>query len=281
MERLAVRAERGISTSTRIVAALRMPLALVGLASVVVATVLDASAPWRIGTLFAAILGLLFYLRLATPTGPTIDIRSPVSGRWLVVNSPGSKVPSHGVHAWAQTYAVDLVHDPADGSRPGFGWWPIARRPQDYPGFDQTIVAPVSGTVVRALGGTRDHWSRTSPLGLVYLALEGVRELIGPPGVFGNHVVIQADDGVCVLLAHLRRRSLLVDRSDCVEVGQPVARCGNSGNSSEPHLHLQVMDRPRAWTATALPVRIDGAPLPPAGDHLLAAQAMSSCSPPE
>jgi hypothetical protein len=268
-----VREKHGISTSTHIVSALRMPLAFAGFASVVVATVLDASAPWRIGTLFAAILGSLFYLRLATPAGPTIDIGAPVSGRWLVVNSPGSKVPSHGVHAWAQTYAFDLVHDPVDGSRPGFGWWPIARRPQDYPGFDQTIVAPISGSVVRALGGTRDHWSRTSPLGLVYLALESVRELIGPPGVFGNHLVIQADGGACVLLAHLRRHSLLVDRGERVEAGQPVARCGNSGNSTEPHLHLQVMDRPRAWAATALPVRVDGAPLPSTGDHLLPAQS--------
>jgi hypothetical protein len=240
--------------STRTVSVLRMPLAFVGLASVVVATVLDAAAPWRIGTLFAAVLGFLLYLRLATPVGPTIDIDSPVSGRWLVVNSPSSKVPSHGVHAWAQTYAVDLVYDPADRSRPGFGWWPIARRPQDYPGFDQAIVAPVSGTVVRALGGTRDHWSRTSPLGLVYLALESVRELIGPPGVFGNHLVIQSQDGACVLLAHLRRHSLLVGPGDRVKAGRPVARCGNSGNSSET-APARAGDGPAAGMGSDSPTR--------------------------
>jgi murein DD-endopeptidase MepM/ murein hydrolase activator NlpD len=111
---------------------------------------------------------------------------------------------------------------------------------------------------------------------VLYLVLEGVRKLIGPPGVFGNHVVIQADDGTCVLLAHLRRRSLRVERGERVAAGQPVAGCGNSFNSSEPHLHVQVVDGPRAWTATALPVRVDGTPPPSNGDHVIYASDSTS-----
>ncbi|MFL6190938.1 MAG: hypothetical protein ACJ75E_14000 [Actinomycetes bacterium] len=33
-------------------------------------------------------------------------------------------MPSHHLHAYGQTYAIDLVHDPADGRRPGLAWWP-------------------------------------------------------------------------------------------------------------------------------------------------------------
>jgi murein DD-endopeptidase MepM/ murein hydrolase activator NlpD len=116
-------------------------------------------------------------------------------------------VPSHGVHAWAQTYALDLVNDPGDGSRPAWAWWPLARRPDDFPGFGEPVFAPVSGEVVRARGGMRDHRSRTSPPALVYFALESVRELLGPPGILGNHVVIRRDDGACVVVAHLIRKS--------------------------------------------------------------------------
>ena len=51
-------------------------------------------------------LGFLLYLRLGTPRGPEVEVDVPVAGRWRTVNSPGDKVPSHGLHAYGQTYAV-------------------------------------------------------------------------------------------------------------------------------------------------------------------------------
>ncbi len=177
-------------------------------------------------------------------------------------------MPSHHIHAWAQTYAVDLVCDPGDGSRPDTAWWPIVRRPEDFPGFGQSIHVPVSGRVERAHGRMRDHWSRTSPLALVYLIVESVRELLGPLGVLGNHVVIERNDGACVLLAHLQRHTLCVKRGDIVEIGDVIARCGNSGNTSEPHVHIQAMDRPSVWIAAGRPLRIDGKQPPGNGDTL-------------
>lgn len=220
------------------------------------------------GAPMLAVIGLLviafaLYFRLGTPVGPTVALISPIDGRWQALNSPSSHVPSHALHAWAQTYAVDFVHDPPDGSRPGFAPLPIARRPEDFPGFGQPVFSPIDGEVVRARAGWRDHWSRTSPLALVYLLAESVRELAGPSGILGNHVVIRADDGTCVVLAHLRRRSLSVAVGDRVGAGQVVGECGNSGNSSEPHLHIQAMDRPSAWVAAARPLTIDGHPPPP------------------
>jgi murein DD-endopeptidase MepM/ murein hydrolase activator NlpD len=106
---------------------------------------------------------------------------------------------------------------------------------------------------------------------VIYLLLESVREFIGPAGVLGNHVVVCRDDGLCVLMAHLRRGSLRVHKGDRVRRGDQIAECGNSGNSSEPHLHCQVMDRPSVWVAAGLPFRIDGTPLPRNGGILTAA----------
>jgi murein DD-endopeptidase MepM/ murein hydrolase activator NlpD len=126
----------------------------------------------------------------------------------------------------------------------------------------------VDGTVVHTFGAARDHWSRTSPAALAYLALESVRELAGPPGVLGNHVVIRRGDGLCVLMAHLKHRSVRVGKGDRVRRGEQVAECGNSGNSTEPHLHCQVMDRPSVWLAAGLRFRIDGRPLPRNGEIL-------------
>jgi murein DD-endopeptidase MepM/ murein hydrolase activator NlpD len=100
-----------------------------------------------------------------------------------------------------------------------------------------------------------------------------VRELLGPLGVLGNHVVIRRDDGPCVLVAHLRRGSLRVASGDRVESGTTIGECGNSGNSSEPHVHVQAMDRPSVWIAAGLPLLIDGREPPANGSRLVTPSA--------
>jgi hypothetical protein len=213
-------------------------------------------------------VGMALYIRIGTPRAAPIELGLPVHGRWKAVNSPSSRVPSHGLHAWSQTYAIDLVNEPDDRPRPTNQWWPLARRPTDYPGFGQPVHAPAAGTVVRAFDLARDHWSRTSPLALLYFVVESVRELFGPIGVLGNYIVIRTDGGSCVLVAHLKRRSTEVRRGQRVEQGQLIGRCGNSGNSTEPHVHLQVMDKASVWFAAGLPFRFDGAAPPRNGDTL-------------
>ena len=59
----------------------------------------------------------------------------------------------------------------------------------------------------------------------------------------GNHVTIRADSGMYVLLAHLQADSISMAGGDRVRRSQPVARCGNSGNTSGPHLHIQAQNR--------------------------------------
>ena len=262
----------GLSLADRVAARLRMPLVAVGAVLMVVALLagLGVDFPVWLGRVGIAVflVGLALYIRVGTPEGDTVDIGRPVHGRWRALNSPASRVPSHHVHGWSQTYAVDLVYAPPNEAGPSFGWWPPARRPDEYPGFGQPVLAPVDGTVVRAFGAARDHWSRSSPAALAYLLLESVREVAGPPGVLGNYVVVRHDDGVCVLLAHLRRGSLRVGTGDRIRRGEQVAECGNSGNSTEPHLHCQVMDRSSVWVAAGLRFRIDGSPLPHNGEFL-------------
>ena len=60
----------------------------------------------------------------------------------------------------------------------------------------------------------------------------------------GNHVVLDLGSGEYALLAHLRRGSVRVRPGQRVRRGETLGRCGNSGNSSEPHLHFHVQDRP-------------------------------------
>jgi murein DD-endopeptidase MepM/ murein hydrolase activator NlpD len=93
-----------------------------------------------------------------------------------------------------------------------------------------------------------------------------VREAGGTGWVIGNHVILDLGDGVYAMYAHLGHGSLLVRPGDRVRAGQEMARCGNSGNSSEPHVHFQLMDGPDPDSARGIPFRWRGIEIPANGE---------------
>ncbi|MFE4369087.1 M23 family metallopeptidase [Streptomyces sp. NPDC056835] len=218
---------------------------------------------WYAGVALLA-AGILLRWALVRTQRPARDrqpvlVRLPVTGRWTALNGPATKIPSH-THSHAQTYAIDLKYDPppdaADAPRtPPFNWlWPVGRRPRSYPSFGRPLLAPADGVVVATASRQRDHLSRTSLPGFALLGLESfLRGLGWPCLLLGNYLVLDIGDDVYAVLAHLRRGSLLVTAGDRVTAGQRLAECGNSGNSSEPHLHFQLMNGPDVMTARGVP----------------------------
>ncbi|MBP0459683.1 M23 family metallopeptidase [Streptomyces bomunensis] len=209
--------------------------------------------------------------RAARP--PAVECAAPVTGRWAALNSPADRVPSHGTHAYGQTYAIDIVGEPEPGTRPGFARaWPVMRRNDRFPGFGAQVRAVADATVVTASDGKRDHLSRNSPAGVVYLMLaeSWIRDLGGAGWVVGNHVVLDLGGGTYALYAHLRRGSLAVRAGERVTAGQAIAQCGNSGNSTEPHVHFQLMDDPDPDVGRGLPFRWHGLGVPAGGEAFTA-----------
>ncbi|MGW1207180.1 M23 family metallopeptidase [Streptomyces cyaneofuscatus] len=215
--------------------------------------------------------------RAAAPRGeprPPVEVDPPVTGRWSALNSPADKVPSHGTHVYGQTYAIDIVADPETGhgeppARPAFRWfWPLFRRNRAFPAFGAPLLAVADATVVRASDGQRDHLSRTSLAGLVHLMLiEGnVRSIAGARRVIGNHVILDLGDGTYAAYAHVRRGSLKVAAGDRVRAGQEIGRVGNSGNTTEPHLHFHLMDGPDPDDARGVPFTWRGVGVPANGE---------------
>ncbi|WTG18765.1 M23 family metallopeptidase [Streptomyces decoyicus] len=204
-----------------------------------------------------------------------VEVAAPVTGRWKALNSPADKVPSHGTRSYGQAYAIDIVAEPEPGARPGFGWWPLVRRNEDFPAFGAPLLAVADATVVRTDDRQRDHLSRTSwPAAIYMLAVEGaVRVLGGARRVVGNHVILDLGDGTYALYAHVRRGSLTVRTGDRVRAGQPLGQCGDSGNSSEPHVHFQLMDGEDPETATGVPFTWRGIGVPANGELFDAEEA--------
>ncbi|MDS1271099.1 M23 family metallopeptidase [Lipingzhangella sp. LS1_29] len=234
-------------------ARIRIPLVLVGAVLILPGEWLGV--PFWLGV-SVFVMALAVYLRLGRVRRAERTVVPPVSGRWMALNTPADGVPSHGLHTYGQTYAIDLVAEPADASRPDVGWRPLSRPPQDFPAFGEPVLAPGPGRVLRVRDTQRDHRSRTSwPLVFGMIVEGAVRELGGPGRILGNHVVLALDSGDYAVLAHLKQGSTLVAVGDTVVAGQPLAACGNSGNSSEPHVHFQLMDHPRVWLAAGLPFR--------------------------
>ena len=86
-------------------------------------------------------------------------------------------------------------------------------------------------------------------------------------------VIATAADGPYVLLAHLRAGSVVVAVGDPVHEGVAVASCGNSGNSTQPHLHVQATDSTDWEHARGLPIafRTTGAPTLPGEREIISA----------
>jgi hypothetical protein len=137
-------------------------------------------------------------------------------------------------------YAVDLTRLSAWGND---ACGVLPRKCEAYPVFRQPVLSPCDGTVREIV----DQWPNEVPW-------SGK----GPYNV-GNHIVIQCGN-VYVLLGHLQQGSIRVTTGTHVKVGEPIAAVGNSGWTSQPHLHIQAMkiDRESIWRGEGLPVLFDG-----------------------
>lgn len=189
-----------------------------------------------------------------------LDLVYPFTGRWLVQNSPANRVPSHGTEAYATAYAIDFVPVDEHGRTAPFTWESLVRQEPAarFPGFGRPLTAPATGVVVGVHDGEPDHGAVRGFPSIGYALTQRSRAAHGWAALAGNHVVIETDAHQFVALCHLQRGSLKAVVGQRVAVGDELGACGNSGNSTEPHLHLQAMSSPDPSTATAVPITFRG-----------------------
>jgi murein DD-endopeptidase MepM/ murein hydrolase activator NlpD len=189
---------------------------------------------------------LIAYLRLRghLPTPESYRQRTsltlPVRGCWTVVNGGIGEKTSHSWEILNQRYAYDLVMTDSQGrSYRGEG-----KRLEDYYAFAQPIVAPAAGEVIRVRDGVRD-----------YPYPGGGRIDWRTRDFRGNFVVLRHAEREYSFLAHLKCGSVRVKAGERVARGDVIGLCGNSGHSTEPHLHVHLQDHPNFFVAVGLPVK--------------------------
>ncbi len=161
----------------------------------------------------------------APPVARSAPLGLPFRGRWLVVWGGDTPALNHHIEHASQRRAADLVIvDDAGQSFRGEG-----RALGDYYAYGQEVLAMAEGVVTTAIDGVPD-----APIG-------ETNPYVAP----GNLVTLRHAGELYSTYAHLIPGSLKVKVGDRVRRGQVLARCGNSGNSTEPHLHVQVQDGPR------------------------------------
>ncbi|MEA5471945.1 M23 family metallopeptidase [Spirulina sp. 06S082] len=184
---------------------------------------------------------------------PAVDLTFPLRGDNFLILNGGSNirinahlktldesVPRFQAYR-GQSYGTDIIQVNRWGLRsPGI----TPKQPAAYLIYGATVFAPCAGQVVQAIDGFPDM---TIP----------ETDLVNRAG---NHVILRCGESE-VILAHFRPQSLLVRSGMAVAVGDALAEVGNSGASTEPHLHIHAQ-RPGSsavpLSGDPLPVRFDG-----------------------
>lgn len=160
------------------------------------------------------------------------DLRLPFRGNWFVFW--GGRTLEHNYHAAdpGQRFAADLVVVKDGSSHRGSG-----QALEDYYCWDQPIFAPADGKIVSIENGLPDLTPGT----------------MDPENPAGNHVVIDLGAGEFAFLAHLRQGSIGVKAGETIKHGAEIGSCGNSGNTSEPHLHFHLQTGSKLGEGEGLP----------------------------
>jgi hypothetical protein len=161
----------------------------------------------------------------------TTPYQLPFAGTWLVVWGGVTELDNYHASSPNQRHAYDILiwKDGAtysgDGTANG-----------QYYAWGQQVLAPANGTVVSVLNNQQD---------LLPNQIEDpelAKQIDPATHPAGNHVVIQTAENEFVFIAHMQQGSVQVQPGDDVRAGEVLGLVGNSGNTSEPHIHIHLQN---------------------------------------
>lgn len=171
-----------------------------------------------------------------------ISYRLPFNGIWVAVNGCFRKEYSHSWDIPTQRYAYDFIMlDESNVSHKG-----DLKDVGSYYCYGKEILSPADGVVIEINNKSEDS------------QILGKGKFIAKSNhIAGNYIVIKHSENEFSTLAHLKKDSIKVMVGDTVSKGQIIALCGNSGNSTEPHLHFQLQTGQSFYNSAGLPIHFD------------------------
>jgi len=159
----------------------------------------------------------------------------PFAGEWYVYWGGRSLPQNKHAVARDQRFAYDFLILARGNS--GQSYRGTGESNSDYYCFSHSIYAPANGIVVKAENELPDNTPGE----------------MNPRAVLGNYVILDHECGEFSFFAHFRQGTVVVHSGERVRCGQLLAQCGNSGNSSEPHLHYHLQNTPVPFQGDGLP----------------------------
>jgi len=173
----------------------------------------------------------------------------PLTGEWQAVNTPGTKIPSHGTDMLGQRYAYDFImvdwenkKKPYNGSHAQYFFTGMPL--QKWYGWGKNVYAPKDGIVIDVKDGMKER-DKLHFFSDMFIAIKNGLTFNPDKSdlhrVVGNYIIIQADN-IYACLVHFKTDSICVKQGQTVKTGDLLGQVGHSGNSTMPHLHFQLMD---------------------------------------
>ncbi len=163
---------------------------------------------------------------------PHNSLRLPFDGEWTVFWGGTSIFQNYHAIDYGQRYAFDFLIQKDGTSFTGDG-----TINEDYFCFGQPVLAPAAGTVKEVVNDVADNTPGQ----------------MNPDQAEGNYVVVNLGRNEVLTLAHFKQGSLKVNKGDQVEAGQVLGLCGNSGNSTEAHIHMHLQSTAFPWINAGIP----------------------------
>ncbi|MFO0920135.1 MAG: M23 family metallopeptidase [Candidatus Saccharimonadales bacterium] len=152
----------------------------------------------------------------------SVKFSLPFNGSWLTFWGGDTAEQNHHHSVASQKFAFDFIQTDKDNKF----FRTNGKTNNDYFSFGADILAPADGVVIETVNGLRDN--KPSELNSF--------------NYIGNYIMIKHEGKLFSVLGHLKQNSIVVSVGDTVKRGQKIAKCGNSGYTTDPHLHFHIQN---------------------------------------